>query len=55
MVVAHLNGSTRHYVAREVQGAEREHLWQLAAAQYPGYDAYQARVGRRIPALVLEP
>jgi len=47
--------ATRRYHAREVDGEERERLWRLAADQYPGYDTYQARAGRRIPVIVLEP
>ena len=29
--------------------------FRVAADQYPGYDTYQARAGRRIPVIVLEP
>lgn len=41
--------------ATEAEGAERERLWRLAAELNPGYDAYQARVSRRIPVMVLTP
>ena len=47
--------AARRYRAREVDGEERERLWRLAADQYPGYNTYQARAGRRIPVIVLEP
>ena len=47
--------ASRRYHAREVEGEERERLWRLAADQYPGYDTYAARAGRRIPVIVLEP
>jgi len=48
-VDAQFDGSSRRYVAREVEGEERDRLWRLATDQYPGYDTYQARAGRRIP------
>lgn len=41
--------------AREAEDEERARLWAGAAASYPGYDTYQARAGRRIPVMVLEP
>ena len=41
--------------AREADGAERDRLWALAAAGYPGYESYRARISRRIPVIVLEP
>jgi deazaflavin-dependent oxidoreductase (nitroreductase family) len=54
-VTAHFNGAARSYHAREADGDERERLWRLAADQYPGYDTYAARAGRRIPVIRLEP
>jgi deazaflavin-dependent oxidoreductase (nitroreductase family) len=49
-------GKSGDYVARVVDGPERERLWQKATAQYPGYDTYQARAGgRRIPVVALSP
>jgi deazaflavin-dependent oxidoreductase (nitroreductase family) len=50
-----VQGQTRHCLAREAEGAERVELWRRAVEFYPGYAAYQARVGRRVPVLVLEP
>lgn len=41
--------------ATEAEGPERERLWRLATALNPGYDAYQARVSRTIPVMVLTP
>ncbi|GAA1323714.1 nitroreductase family deazaflavin-dependent oxidoreductase [Pseudonocardia xinjiangensis] len=46
---------TRTFVAREVDGAERAKWWDHAVKAYPAYAEYQARTGRRIPVLVLEP
>ena len=54
-VTALFSGRTARYRAREVDGSERERLWKLAADQYPGYDVYQSRAGRRIPVIRLEP
>jgi deazaflavin-dependent oxidoreductase (nitroreductase family) len=45
----------REVRARETEGAERDRLWALAAAGYPGYESYRARTSRRIPVIVLEP
>lgn len=41
--------------ARETEGEEREQMWALAAASYPGYEDYAAWTTRHIPVLVLEP
>jgi F420H(2)-dependent quinone reductase len=41
--------------AREVEGAERDHLWALAADGYPGYELYRQMTARHIPVVVLEP
>ena len=46
---------THDYVAREVEGAERDEWWQRAVAAFPSYAEYQAKTDRRIPVLVLEP
>jgi deazaflavin-dependent oxidoreductase (nitroreductase family) len=40
--------------ARTAAGEEREQLWELAARQWPDYDAYQERTNREIPVVVLE-
>lgn len=40
--------------ARTATGGERKELWQLAAKQWPDYDAYQTRTDREIPVVVLE-
>ncbi len=41
--------------ARVAAGDERERLWDLVVAGYPGYDVYQDRTRRAIPLVVLEP
>lgn len=40
--------------AREVDGAEREHWWDLAVQAYPPYAEYQTKTTRLIPVFVLE-
>lgn len=52
----HFNGRTETYIAREIDGDEREKYWQLAVSYYKGYDVYKIRAAhRKIPVLVLEP
>jgi deazaflavin-dependent oxidoreductase (nitroreductase family) len=46
---------TRDYVAREVDGTERQGWWRRAVEAYPPYEQYQAKTKRRIPVFVLEP
>jgi len=41
--------------AIEVDGAERERLWELVCAEFPLYATYQRRTKRTIPLFVLEP
>ena len=41
--------------ARVAASEERERLWELADAAYPGYRDYRARADREIPLVVLEP
>jgi deazaflavin-dependent oxidoreductase (nitroreductase family) len=49
-------GAERRRVrARVATAGERERLWGLAVAVWPGYDDYRARADREIPLVVLEP
>ena len=49
-------GIHREYLARVVQGEERQCLWDLAVAYYPGYAAYSKWAGgREIPVVILTP
>lgn len=43
------------YVAREVDGAEREVWWERAVAAWPDYAEYQKKTTRVIPVFVLTP
>ena len=40
--------------AREVEGAERDHWWQLAVQAYLPYAEYQTKTARLIPVFVVE-
>jgi deazaflavin-dependent oxidoreductase (nitroreductase family) len=50
-------GHRGRYFAREVEGAERDRLYDLAAQLYRGYRIYEGRVAgiRRVPVLRLSP
>lgn len=49
-------GQTHEYVARQVEGEEREKYWQMAVSYYRGYTLYEERASHRvIPVMVLEP
>ena len=43
------------FVAREVEGEERETWWQRAVAAFPNYAEYQEKTERRIPVFVASP
>jgi deazaflavin-dependent oxidoreductase (nitroreductase family) len=47
-------GRKRHVRAREAAGAERDRLWARMVEVYPAYAAYQRRIERQIPVVVLE-
>ena len=41
-------------VARELDGDERQHWWELAVAAYPPYAEYQTKTSRQIPVFLVE-
>ena len=41
--------------ATEVDGPERDRLWELVCAEFPMYATYQRRTKRTIPLFILEP
>ena len=41
--------------AVQAEGPERDRLWTIATDLNPGYDAYQSRVTRQIPVMILTP
>ena len=48
------DGAEKHdYVARELEGAERETWWARAVEAYPPYADYQTRTDRLIPIFLL--
>ncbi|MDR5701095.1 nitroreductase family deazaflavin-dependent oxidoreductase [Agromyces aerolatus] len=48
------DGAAKHdYIAREVQGAERDEWWRRANETWPHYDEYQTKTDRQIPVFVL--
>jgi F420H(2)-dependent quinone reductase len=48
------DGAEKHdYVARELEGTERETWWDRAVAAYPPYADYQTRTDRLIPIFLL--
>ena len=46
---------TKDYLAREVDGAERDEWWDRAVQAWPDYAEYQKKTSRVIPVFVLEP
>jgi deazaflavin-dependent oxidoreductase (nitroreductase family) len=55
LTYAQVGAERRRVRAREATPEERERLWELAVAVWPGYDDYRARAEREIPLVVLEP
>jgi proline iminopeptidase len=53
-VEVQVNGDVFAARARTASGDEREQLWELAARQWPDYNAYQTRTDREIPVVVFE-
>jgi deazaflavin-dependent oxidoreductase (nitroreductase family) len=50
------NGRSEMYIAREMDGDEYQHYWEVALSYYEGYKKYKERaVPRHIPVLLLEP
>jgi deazaflavin-dependent oxidoreductase (nitroreductase family) len=45
----------RDYMAREVEGAEKDAWWARAVETWPDYARYQLKTTRQIPVFVLEP
>jgi hypothetical protein len=50
------NGRSGKYIARELEGDDYDHYWQLAVSYYAGYEKYKERASHRhIPIMLLEP
>jgi deazaflavin-dependent oxidoreductase (nitroreductase family) len=54
-VEVEVSGRRRPMRAREAVGEERSELWTHINDHFAGYDAYQRKVARTIPVIVLEP
>jgi deazaflavin-dependent oxidoreductase (nitroreductase family) len=51
-----VGGHEARFVGQQVEGPERERLWELACRVYPGYEDYRVRAShRQIPVLRLTP
>jgi deazaflavin-dependent oxidoreductase (nitroreductase family) len=49
-------GKPATYIAREIEGEEREKYFRIAISQYAGFQSYRERAAHRhIPVMVLEP
>lgn len=48
-------GEDIRYRVEEVEGPERERLWNLVTDAFPHYETYQGRTERLIPLFLLEP
>ena len=55
LATVRLGRKDREVRAREVEGAERDRLWQLAIKDFPMYSYYERKTKRLIPLFALEP
>jgi deazaflavin-dependent oxidoreductase (nitroreductase family) len=53
--IVRVDGEPRPVRAREVDGDERDRLWNLVVKGFPLYATYQRKTTRQIPLFVLEP
>lgn len=54
-VTVEIGARTYEATARTATGAERARLWEAAVAERPFFTDHQAKAGREIPVVVLEP
>jgi deazaflavin-dependent oxidoreductase (nitroreductase family) len=54
-VTAEIGTGTVPLVARTAEGEERERIWSLHKAAYPGFAEYEQKTTRQIPVIILEP
>jgi deazaflavin-dependent oxidoreductase (nitroreductase family) len=50
-----IHGQRRHVTVRQVEGEERERLWQVMLRMWPNYAHYAERTDRVIPVFELSP
>ena len=53
--IVRFNGGTETHIAPKTDEDKRGKYWQLAHSYYAGYEEYEARLGRKIPVMLLEP
>ncbi len=53
-VTAEIGTGTVHLMARVAEGEEREGIWSLHKAAYPGFAEYEQKTTRQIPVIILE-
>ena len=54
-VTAEIGTETRRFRARTASADEREPIWSKQKEDYPGFAGYEAKTGRQIPVVILEP
>lgn len=54
-VTAEIGTGTEELLARVAEGVERDHIWAVQKAAYPGFAAYEQNTTRQIPVIILEP
>lgn len=55
LATVRIGSKLREVRAREVEGQERDRLWELAVMEFPNYLYYQRKTKRVIPLFALEP
>ena len=55
LATVRLGREERAVRAREVEGADRDRLWELVVGDFPTYSHYQRKTKRVIPLFALEP
>lgn len=55
LATVRLGREERAVRAREVEGADRDRLWELVVEEFPTYSHYQRKTKRVIPLFALEP
>jgi deazaflavin-dependent oxidoreductase (nitroreductase family) len=54
-VTAEIGTSTVELITRVAEGDERERIWTVQKAAYPGFADYERKTTRQIPVIILEP
>lgn len=54
-VTAEIGTGTADLVARQAEGGERDRIWNVQKAAWPGFADYERKTARQIPVIILEP